>query len=276
MDWGNNAEWIVATIGIVITALIALVAIFYQRGQLRQARQELDDKRLDERVEAILGRNILTINSLSDQANMLLAESTDGLNQTRELRREVESLGSDLKEDMKTAAQQLQEMLEQARLLTSQIDARAKQAQQDADEITTAKKELTERWSLSDAVRLQLIRDGFAVTAFDTSLPEHQIDLVMERGRDKRKPLLLFIDTMTMDRGDHQTSRSQIQRTAAKLNSNVTQMHGDYETFKIVVVSNLMRMSPNLEREIAERYQVKVLGIDQLEPYVQGLIGSGS
>lgn len=58
-----------------ITAIVAVVALLYTRSQLRQAREDLDDRRLDYKVRGLIGENILLLNSLTEQARTAVAEA---------------------------------------------------------------------------------------------------------------------------------------------------------------------------------------------------------
>lgn len=158
-DW-DAAVWTAVIAGGALA--LTLVGLGYTHLQLRQARSELNDKRLDDKVYGVIGQNILLINGLSDKARQTLEEAKTSADDIRKLQAEAEQGLAELREQLTHDHKRLESSMGEARTLMARIDDAAKRADKDAEQVS----QVTEAFNTSIATALNMdiekVRANFA------------------------------------------------------------------------------------------------------------------
>lgn len=197
-DWGSIAGWVAA--GIAFLALIftnwnslaqrrtssrqletSQAALRTSQDQLTQAQSTLNDRRLDERVKAILGENILLINNLTEQARTTLQDARASAKEVESIRATVEQTNKDVQAQGKDAAQsraELQESLNEGRQLLRELKDAAQTATNDAAVISRAREIAQSEEEMARETIDTFRAHGYLVTSLGGTRGEHGMDLI--------------------------------------------------------------------------------------------------
>lgn len=118
MDFSLNLD-------VAFTGALGIASTLFVYLQLRQAQEELRDKRISDRVDAVFGQRITTIVDLSEKAKVLLDEAHSTGEASRTVRAELLSA---LK-DAERVLGEIRQAAEQAKIDSQQIDAERYRAQ---------------------------------------------------------------------------------------------------------------------------------------------------
>jgi hypothetical protein len=148
-----------------MVAVISLAAFLNNRRQLKNAQATLEDRRLDERVKAILGENLLLISSLTEQARTSLQEAKESAGEVGKIRDEANQTFQMQLSQSNESRQKLEEALLRADVVTARLDKAADEAEADSKAIGQFREAITRSPSILHMAREIGIDEGYRITS---------------------------------------------------------------------------------------------------------------
>jgi hypothetical protein len=167
----DSTSWAAVAGG--VAAVASIVALFFTYSQLKQARHELQDRRLDEEVKGVIGENILIITGLIEQVKAAVGDAEQGAaavesiqGKVEEVLRQVEEAGieSQLQSDRADGARKkLVDSLGEAQLVLDRLNQVAQKADQDAIAISEVRQAAQQGSKIQQQIESYLTRVGYRI-----------------------------------------------------------------------------------------------------------------